>query len=301
MLMKKNITLLIGMFCSTLLMSQNILIDRLPNNINIPSTRETNSNGLFAADQFELASTTALGSITVFGFNRNTPSIVDFVEGLNIIIYEDNGTPPTGNPQMDQAGLVELRNIDLSNVTADEGDNFSNFTIDITAANGGSQVVLAPGDYWISIFPNVNTQANGDGLWAWFTSDSDPESSDSIFIDPEDILDQGNMEWVTLTSLAGFSIPSMAWQLADETLSLEENLIDGLSIYPNPTEGIINIFVPPVVKLDNIAIFDVFGRQVLNLNSSVTSIDLTNLSSGIYLAKFVTSDGSQEVVQIVRN
>ena len=63
----------------------------------------------------------------------------------------------------------------------------------------------------------------------------------------------------------------------------QQNVIEGFSLYPNPvTHGIINIST--LNNSDkNIQIFDLLGKVVFTQTTSKTSIDISNLNSGIYI------------------
>ncbi len=64
--------------------------------------------------------------------------------------------------------------------------------------------------------------------------------------------------------------------------------INELSIYPNPSTGIINIH--SIENTMNIKIFDITGKEILNsdLNSSCFQFDLSDQAKGIYVIKIQT-------------
>ena len=70
----------------------------------------------------------------------------------------------------------------------------------------------------------------------------------------------------------------------------ESLVVDGLSLYPNPTNGVLNVQFD-FIKDNNCTIFvyDIWGKLLLNFekNTSIednsTSIDLSNLVDGVYL------------------
>ena len=72
-------------------------------------------------------------------------------------------------------------------------------------------------------------------------------------------------------------------------LGLKENNIENIiSIYPNPSNGFINISSKINLKDAMITVLDLTGKEVLTLNYSSLknqSIDLNNLSDGIYFIK----------------
>ncbi len=66
------------------------------------------------------------------------------------------------------------------------------------------------------------------------------------------------------------------------------NFDNNFSIYPNPTEGTINIDSKVSLGVTNVAIYDMNGRQVFTQNMEIgnhVSLDASNLSAGIYLIK----------------
>lgn len=66
------------------------------------------------------------------------------------------------------------------------------------------------------------------------------------------------------------------------------NFDNNFSIYPNPTEGTINIDSKVSLGVTEVAIYDMNGRQVYTQNMEIgnhVSLDASNLSAGIYLIK----------------
>ena len=61
-----------------------------------------------------------------------------------------------------------------------------------------------------------------------------------------------------------------------------------IKVYPNPTAAILNV-KSPNISLENITIFDLLGKEVMNTNQ--TKINVSNLKSGVYLIKISTDSG----------
>ncbi|RZP15627.1 MAG: T9SS type A sorting domain-containing protein [Flavobacteriales bacterium] len=76
-----------------------------------------------------------------------------------------------------------------------------------------------------------------------------------------------------------------------EALSVNDHILSQLSVYPNPTNDIVTIKMPPNVELVSIKLFDVLGNLVLK-NANLTQIDVSNLSSGLYLLDIITTAGT---------
>lgn len=86
-----------------------------------------------------------------------------------------------------------------------------------------------------------------------------------------------------------------------ESLSIEENELDQLSIYPNPNNGEFNIgFNPKSGETILIDVYDIRGRSIYTKSFNSVSrfeeaIQLNNAQSGVYL--LTISDGAQKVTK----
>ena len=67
-------------------------------------------------------------------------------------------------------------------------------------------------------------------------------------------------------------------------LSLNENNIVDYSLFPNPTNNILNVKSQELVDIE---IYDSIGNLVLNKNST-KSIDVSKLSNGIYFVNIIS-------------
>ncbi|WP_051605793.1 T9SS type A sorting domain-containing protein [Polaribacter sp. Hel_I_88] len=70
------------------------------------------------------------------------------------------------------------------------------------------------------------------------------------------------------------------------TLNTESNELLGFSMFPNPATDRLNISAKETIQ--NADIFNVLGKKVMSVdvNDTKTSINISNLSSGIYLVKY---------------
>lgn len=84
----------------------------------------------------------------------------------------------------------------------------------------------------------------------------------------------------------------------DQTVSVEAIADNGVSVYPNPTSGVVN--VTNAGGLNNtIAVIDVTGKTLLSKTvSTETTVDLSTFGTGIYLVK-VSNDKGQIVERVV--
>ena len=66
------------------------------------------------------------------------------------------------------------------------------------------------------------------------------------------------------------------------------SISSGIIIYPNPTTSILNI--KSNIGIDNISVWNILGQKVLECNTAST-IDISGLQAGMYLARFETENG----------
>lgn len=299
--MKKITILFAALIMGSALMAQTAVIERPDNGVNSIIATQGTDAGVYIGDQFELTGDTTIGAFQIFGTNSSGADLGTLLTGLNVFIYEDVGGLPAGDPTLPNTGIVELADIDLANVIVSEnGAGITNFTTNMTDANGGTEITLGAGTYWLVSFPSVSTGAGGAGRWNWALSDATP-AIEPVLIDPADLFGAGLTAWTNIAGVIGAPASGMAWTLFDDAvLSVSDSTIDGLSLFPNPTNGIVNINLPASQVLENVSVFDLTGRQVMDINTDVNAVDFTSFSTGVYIARLTTTDGSIQAVRIVK-
>jgi hypothetical protein len=95
---------------------------------------------------------------------------------------------------------------------------------------------------------------------------------------------------------AGTSI-SAVWSFTteqDPVLSIGDSAIDTISLYPNPTENIVNIKTN--FDLDSVTVFNLLGQSVAVFNKdslSNKSFDISNLEDGLYMVELTIGDNRE--------
>jgi hypothetical protein len=87
----------------------------------------------------------------------------------------------------------------------------------------------------------------------------------------------------------------IAWYENLTILGVEENQIDTIKIYPNPTEGLLYIDANNTESIVSATIFDILGKKVLQLDGNTEQVDISNLQNGMYFLRIANMSG--EVVQ----
>ena len=86
----------------------------------------------------------------------------------------------------------------------------------------------------------------------------------------------------------------------DGILGINEQSIEGLVMYPNPTKDVLNLFAN--TPITDVKIVNVLGQVLLNKtsNTSISQIDVSSLATGNYFIS-VTSENRTKVLQFLKN
>lgn len=104
-----------------------------------------------------------------------------------------------------------------------------------------------------------------------------------------------------LQDYAFCTIPDYPLRVGQTSLDddIAEHDATNIMVYPNPTNGIVNISGENIV---NVEIVNIMGQVVLSkiCDADETSIDISSLNSGVYLIKLKTKDGKEFSERIVK-
>ncbi|UPS91481.1 T9SS type A sorting domain-containing protein [Bizionia sp. M204] len=250
--------------------------------------------GVYVSDDFVLPSNTILGEIDIYGLLSNTVNFTNLLS-FNVFIYADNAGVPNGNPSVPGTGVVELSGISATDFTLNEdGAGAANFTVRVTDANGGTQITLPAGTYWIAAFPTVNEAFSTTGLnrWNWFGSTAAVSGEEPVLIDPSNLFGAGATNWTNISGLLGESFPSSGFQIRDEApLSVKDFSMEKISVTPNPAQDYIHINFPQSVSNFSTELYDIAGKLVLKSNN-IERLNIGKLHAGVYILKVATDTGS---------
>ncbi len=97
-----------------------------------------------------------------------------------------------------------------------------------------------------------------------------------------------------------FSTVSVFGQDGKQQSKVQENTIESLNVYPNPTTGD-RIYITTKSNDDkNITIYDVLGKKVLQTVLSSKELNISSLTPGVYIIKVEEGDSSATRKLIVR-
>lgn len=166
--------------------------------------------GAYSANDFEVSSATTLATIFTPGFD-NTNTLAAQPE-ITWQVYTDDGGVPAGHPEDGTGGASALwtytaeigaSGVDISN---------NEITLDLLAA--GESLNLAPGTYWLSVFPSYNVTGAGGARWDWYQAAQ--VGAQTNLVSPDVF---GVADWTTLGDL-GVTFADTAFRL-DEVVECD--------------------------------------------------------------------------------
>jgi len=239
-----------------------------------------------------------------FAMNAQTPLNTDgSLEG-----WTDGTTQATG-------WFMNTSNITNGIITKKTGSDAQNGTIYVTlqaksGSSGNNQVgladipVTAGTEYTIEYWVRSNGTASNFKHWGQWRDSSAAIDMTGITDDfqPANAITTTDDTWVkiTATSTAPTNASILRFTFRNYTsssdmdidnvivydtqaASTKENNIEGLNIFPNPANDVLNITSNSTAD-KNVQLFDLTGKKVLDV-TTVSQVNVSTLKAGIYVAK----------------
>ncbi len=174
-------------------------------------------------------------------------------------------------------------------------DNAGIATVGWTAPAGG----VDNGGYVVfkyTSMPNADNDPNQNGIYQFggtTTNGTGGLTGTVIYIGTDtsftDIYTAGNFYKIYAVDKA-FNY-SNELIISDATLGVEENTTADFSVYPNPATDILYIQTNAIGSV-SVNMYDMLGKEVFAANGVTNSIDISNLTKGMYIVRIATNDGS---------
>jgi hypothetical protein len=169
---------------------------------------------------------------------------------------------------------------------------FANFTTITFDPN----VYAAGFDIWNNSEPNTTVRVYGDGDALLETYDLDVAVATQVFFGfyADEPITKIELEGANASGelIGNFNYGAVC------VLGLESSVLEGVSLFPNPTTDVLNIRVPNGVEVNSVNVYSVLGNK-MNVVLSNNTINMSSLSRGMYLVNIETSAGtiSQKVTK----
>ena len=102
--------------------------------------------------------------------------------------------------------------------------------------------------------------------------------------------------WTNIDTTATF----VETQAECEALGLEdESLSQSITLYPNPTNGILNISSNNSITFKEVNVVNLYGQTVME-SSFTETLDMSHLSNGVYFVNLVTQSNNKTTYKIIK-
>ncbi len=220
-------------------------------------------------------------------FQNGSPITFSGTADIRISTPSDTYPGASGNGCVFFGGTTPAKTFIIEGINT---SNYSNIILSFghqKGTNAGNKeltvAVSSDGTNWIPLSYTRPTGA-GTSIWTLITPAGTIPSTNNLRIKFENPI-----------SNIGFRIDDV--KLTGNTLSIKENNIAGLKIYPNPLTGGILFISTDSNSEKNITVFDILGKQLIH--TIVTeSVNVSNLKAGIYIIK-ITEEGKTATRKLV--
>lgn len=74
------------------------------------------------------------------------------------------------------------------------------------------------------------------------------------------------------------------------TFSLDDPLLESISLYPNPSKGEARLTWDATLNVDQVSVFTINGQQMLNLTPNNNEVMISSLPTGVYMVRIQTEN-----------
>lgn len=175
---------------------------------------------------------------------------------------------------------------------------------------GSFEIVVLPSDYEtpapsgdsVQTFTEGETLANleveGENVQWYVSQNLEAGRSDDTPLPLSTPLEDGTTYYASQT-VYGIESTERLPVTVNAVLGVEDNVFEGLKVYPNPVNDILAISSDE--KIENISVYNQLGQRVIssNINSRNAQVNVSALSNGIYIAKIISA-GKEKTFKVVK-
>jgi hypothetical protein len=122
-----------------------------------------------------------------------------------------------------------------------------------------------------------------------------------------DFTDEGQLTYQSVTIFMNFNMTDAADQVyywdnlvLGEPLGVSENTLVNIKMYPNPATSV--MVLQASQEIASIQILNLLGQRVFftNVNNTTSSIDVSGLTAGSYIATVLFSNGNTQNLNLIK-
>lgn len=249
----------------------------------------------------KLTSIDVSSNLNFFGINcaNNELTYLNVASGGNTFFYE---MIATGNPDL---ACITVDDVTYSTTNWTYIDATSSFSTncpvlvnDITVTSQSNQYVILTDGATLQMEADILPVDATDATFVW----SVINGTGAATIDASGLLTATNNGVVTVVATAndGSGITGLIdVEISGQTMaSINTNSeVVIVNMFPNPTTGVVNI--QSANQLETIEIYNLIGERV-NIFTNTNTINISNLSKGVYMLKFNTLNGESITKKLIR-
>ena len=142
------------------------------------------------------------------------------------------------------------------------------------------ETLLPPGDYWVmAVYNIIGDHSNTD----FVSTDVPIFFTNHTFGDPIP---------TNASAFGSYYGGGLLYFLDIECeLGVDDNISNLVSVYPNPTNDIVNLSLPTSIVIEKTTLFNLLGKD-MGVTITGNTLDVSDLSIGVYILSVQTSEGT---------
>ena len=185
------------------------------------------------------------------------------------------------------------------------------FNVDMSDYSSEITTVHVNGEFtgWCGSCGNEMSDEDGDGVytitmdinpgtyfWKFTVNEWDDQESFTEAIEGCTADNNGNFDRQIIIGDEAQS-ESWVWNTCSTLSTVDISVLD-MIIYPNPSNGSYVTIQTPVNGVKYVEVFDITGKRLINTSLSADTLDVSSISSGMYLVK-VTIEGQSKISKLM--